>query len=134
MPEENGIPERDKQPQTAAKAKGDVLDMTEKRQEIINSERRRVRRTILAEFLGAFVVVPNQGLLKVTLYDISETGLAFDIDALAGHFKKDEEVAFRVYMNQSTYFPFTVKVNNIRLQTDEQVYRHGAKFVLGNCE
>ena len=108
-----------------------VLNMTERRNEIINSERRRVRRTILTEFVGAFVVVPNQGLLKVSLYDISETGVAFDVDAMAGHFAKNEEIAFRVYMNQTTYFPFTVQVSNIRHLPDEEVYRHGAKFVMG---
>ncbi|MEO0335832.1 MAG: PilZ domain-containing protein [Pseudomonadota bacterium] len=111
--------------------KAAVVDMTERRNEIINSERRRVRRTILTEFVGAFVVVPNQGLLKVSLYDISETGVAFDIDTAAGHFAKSEEIAFRVYMNQTTYFPFTVQVSNIRHLPDEEVYRHGAKFVLG---
>ena len=111
--------------------KAPVLDMTERRNEIINSERRRVRRTILTEFVGAFVVVPNQGLLKVALYDISETGVAFDIEAQAGHFKQNEEVAFRVYMNQTTYFPFTVKISNIRHVPDEEMYRHGARFVLG---
>jgi hypothetical protein len=113
------------------KEKAPVLDMTERRNEIINQERRRVRRTILTEFVGAFVVVPNQGLLKVSLYDISETGVAFDIETAAGHFAKSEEIAFRVYMNQNTYFPFTVQVSNIRHVPDEEVYRHGAKFVLG---
>jgi hypothetical protein len=93
------------------KEKAPVLDMTERRNEIINQERRRVRRTILTEFVGAFVVVPNQGLLKVSLYDISETGVAFDIETAAGHFAKSEEIAFRVYMNQNTYFPFTVQVS-----------------------
>lgn len=114
-----------------SKAKAPVLDMTERRNEIIQSERRRVRRTILTEFVGAFVVVPNQGLLKVSLYDISETGVAFDIEQQAGHFQKGEEVAFRVYMNQTTYFPFTVQISNLRHLPDEEVHRHGAKFVLG---
>ena len=108
-----------------------IVDMTERRTEIINSERRRVRRTILTEFVGAFVVVPGEGLMKAALYDISETGVAFDIEAKAGHFEKAEEVAFRVYMNQTTYFPFTVKISNLRHVEDEEVYRHGAKFVLG---
>lgn len=120
-----------KKPQATKSEQAPVLDMTERREEIINSERRRVRRTILTEFVGAFVVVPNQGLLKVALYDISESGCAFDIEANAGHFKEGEEVAFRVYMNQTTYFPFTVQISNLRHMADEEVYRHGAKFVLG---
>ncbi|MCB0407494.1 MAG: PilZ domain-containing protein [Bdellovibrionales bacterium] len=123
---------RQSQPQAKqAKEKAPVLDMTERRNEIINQERRRVRRTILTEFIGAFVVVPNQGLLKVSLYDISETGIAFDIEHEKGSFSADEEIAVRVYMNQTTYFPFTVKVSNVRELEDESVFRHGAKFVMG---
>ena len=109
-----------------------VLDMTERRQEIITQERRKVRRTILTEFVGAFVVVPGRGLMKVALYDISDNGLAFDIEDEAGHFKSGEEVAMRVYLNQQTYFPFDVTVQNFRFIADENVTRHGAKFAKGH--
>ena len=75
--------------------------------------------------------MPGQGLMKVSLYDISETGIAFDLDHDKGQFKAGEEVAVRVYMNQNTYFPFTVKINNLRAVDDEATVRHGANFVLG---
>lgn len=106
-----------------------VVDMTERRLEIIKQERREVRRTILTEFVGAFVVVPQVGLAKVSLYDISENGVAFDMELKLGQFKTGEEVAMRVYLNQQTYFPFIVKVQNVRWEEDEGVYRHGANFV-----
>ncbi len=83
-----------------AKSEAPVIDMTEKRNEIISQERRQVKRTILNEFIGAMALVPRKGLLKVTVYDISENGLAFDIDHEAGHFAVGEEVAMRVYLNQ----------------------------------
>lgn len=108
-----------------------IIDMTEKRQEILLSERRKVKRTLLSEFVGAFALVPKKGLMKITLYDISENGLAFDVEDAAGHFSLGEEVAMRVYLNQSTYFPFVVKVLNIRVMGDENVYRHGVSFVKG---
>jgi hypothetical protein len=108
-----------------------VIDMTEKRAEIINQERRQVKRTILSEFIGAFALVPRKGLLKVTLYDISDNGLAFDVSEAAGHFAVGEEVAMRVYLNQQTYFPFVVRVQNIRGLADENAFRHGAGFVKG---
>src|ERR1700761_5499056 len=98
-----------KQRKPAVKAKGPsapVIDMTEKRNAILSQERRQVKRTLLSEFVGAFVLVPEKGLAKVTLYDISENGLAFDIEASAGHFQLFEEIAMRVYLNQQTYFPF----------------------------
>jgi hypothetical protein len=108
-----------------------VIDMTEKRNEIIMQERRKVKRTMLSEFLGAFVLVPRKGLLKVTLYDISENGLAFDIEDQAGHFVVGEEIAMRVYLNHQTYFPFVAKVQNIRGIEEENLFRHGANFVKG---
>lgn len=106
-----------------------VIDMTEKRNEIISQERRRVKRTILSEFIGACVVVPGKGLLKVSLFDISLDGLAFDLGVTAGHFALDEEVAMRVYLNHQTYFKFIVKVQNIRNVGDENVFRHGVHFM-----
>ena len=36
-----------------------VVDMTERRQEMIQDERREVKRTILTEFIGAFAVIPD---------------------------------------------------------------------------
>lgn len=106
-----------------------VIDMTEKRAEIINQERRQVKRTILTEFIGAFALVPRKGLLKVTLHDISSGGLAFDVDKAAGHFAIGEEVAMRVYLNKQTYFPFVVKIQNIRGVEGDELFRHGAYFL-----
>lgn len=119
------------QAKSTSKNTAPVIDMTEKRQEILMEERRQVRRTILSEFIGAFVLIPEKGLLKVNLYDISENGLAFDIDGEAGHFALGEEVAMRVYLNQQTYFPFVVTIQNLRAVGDENVFRHGANFVKG---
>lgn len=111
--------------------KASLLDMTARRQEIINQERREVRRTILTGFIGAFVVVPQRGLIKTDIYDISADGISFDLEATVGHFKKNEEVAMRIYMNHNTYFSFTVQVQNYRAILDEAVGRHGGKFVRG---
>ena len=47
-----------------------VLDFTEAREAALNRDRRQVKRTILTEFVGAFVVLPEKGLMKVALYDI----------------------------------------------------------------
>lgn len=109
-----------------------VVDMTERRNEILSSERRTVRRTILSEFVGACIVVPQKGLQKVALYDISENGLAFDMDPELGQFTNGEEVAMRVYLNHQTFFPFIIKVANVRFINDEGVHRHGANFIKGS--
>lgn len=121
---------------TAKGAKAPIVDMTERREAILNEERRNVRRTILTGFIGAFVVIPQQqhangGLLKVDIYDISDGGIAFDMDVEKGQFKKGEEVAMRVYLSQDTYFPFSITIQNSRVLSDENTSRHGANFIKG---
>lgn len=111
------------------KAQAPLIDMTERRNAIMVEERRLVKRTILTEFVGAFVVVPEAGLLRVAIYDISDDGIAFDVTEEQGCFKMGEEIAIRVYLNQHTYFPFTVKANNIRAINEEGVVRHGCSFL-----
>lgn len=119
-------------------AAASIVDMTSRREAILNEERRQVRRTILTGFIGAFAVLPQEGgskskggLLKIEIYDISENGIAFDVDADFGQFQKDEEVAMRVYLNQKTYFPFIVKIQNARRLEGEAAFRHGANFLKG---
>ena len=113
------------------RSKAPVLDITEVRKEMISSERRIVKRTILTEFIGAFVILPDQGLLRVSVYDISDNGVAFDIDTEKTIFKENEEVAMRVYLNYKTYFGFIVKVQNSRFVPSEGVVRHGTHFLKG---
>lgn len=111
-----------------------VVDMTERRNEILNAERRRVKRTILTEFVGAFVVVPQRGLVRVSLYDISENGLSFDMAQVAGRLKEGDEVAMRVYLNQQTYFGFFAQVITVRdfsEVSEEGLTRTGVHFVAG---
>ncbi len=108
-----------------------VVDMTERRKEMLVEERRQVKRTILTEFIGAFLIVPGKGLQKVALYDISEGGIAFDTEPKVGSLNLGEAVAMRVYLNQQTYFPFIVNIANVREVEEENVVRHGANFVKG---
>jgi c-di-GMP-binding flagellar brake protein YcgR len=109
----------------------EVLDMQEAREEILNSERRVVKRTLLTEFVGAFAVIPEKGLLKVALYDISQNGVAFNTEGVSSYFHEGQEVAMRVYLNHKTYFPFVVRMRNKRFITAEGVFRCGADFLAG---
>lgn len=108
-----------------------VVDMTERRNQILVDERREVRRTILTEFVGAYIVVPQRGLQKVALYDISDNGLAFDLELTEGALNIGEEIAMRVYLNHQTYFGFIARVSNGRTIEEEGVSRHGVSFVKG---
>lgn len=113
----------------ASESDAAVLDMTARRQEILSSERRQVKRTILSEFIGAFILIPERGLQRVAIYDISENGIAFDLDLELGGLKEGEEIAMRVYLNQFTYFPFVVGIANVRSLPNEGVTRHGCNFL-----
>lgn len=109
-----------------------VQDIYELRQNAMAEDRRKVKRTILTEFLGTHIVIPKVGLKKVLLFDISTSGVSFDIEKKLGFFQEGEEVAMRIYLNHNAYFPFTLKVQNIRYDQDEDVYRHGAYFQKGS--
>lgn len=108
---------------------GQIMDMTERRQAALQNERRTVRRTILTEFVGVYCVVPGHGLKKVSLYDISENGLSFDMDFELGGLRMGEEIAMRIYLSQFTFFPFVATVTNVREVPDEGVIRHGGTFL-----
>jgi hypothetical protein len=115
----------------ASVASANIHDISEIRKEMVDRDRREVKRTILTEFVGAFVVVPEHGLMKASMYDISDNGMAFDLSILEGGFNEGDEVAMRVYLNHSTYFPFTIRVINSRVIEEEGVVRHGAHFLRG---
>ncbi len=107
--------------------KAQVLDMVERRQAAITEERRSMKRTILTEFIGFKVVIPERGLLDdVSLYDVSSKGLAFEHEAKLNGLSVGSEIAARIYLTQNSYFPFTLKITNIRFQQDEGVYRYGS--------
>ena len=116
-------------PSKVAKDTANVVDYDERKQKLLVHEKRQIKRTILTEFVSAMVVVPEKGLLKVAIYDISEQGISFDIEFDQGSFKMDEIVSMRVYLNHSTYFPITVQVKHIIDETTEGVLRHGSVFL-----
>jgi len=110
-----------------------AINFDEQRQIKLFNERREVKRTILTEFVSAMVILPEKGLLKVAIYDISEEGISFDVEAVHGQFKVDEEVAIRVYLNQKTYFPISVKVKHVVDEKVEGILRHGSVFLKGTA-
>lgn len=113
---------------TSFKTSAPVVDLTEPRQAILSEERRELRRTILTEFVGAFVVVPERGLLRVNLFDISDVGLSFEVDGTQGRFDQNERVAMRIYLNHKTYFEFVAQMKWHQVQEDGMI-RHGGKFI-----
>jgi len=68
-----------------------IVDIGQRRQEMITADRRSVRRTILTEFIGVHAVIPGKGLQKCSLVDISEKGLAFDLEKQVGGLKEGDQ-------------------------------------------
>lgn len=106
-----------------------VTDISSVRGEIINSDRREVRRTILTEFISLHAVVPGHGLLKVFLYDINDKGLSFDLEEQRGSYNVGDTVEMRIYLNHQTYFKIETKVAHVTHVKDEGVVRHGCGFI-----
>ncbi len=122
---------RDKTQNEGERRIAPILDMTERRNEIIQQERRKVKRTILSEFVGTCIVIPQRGLQKVSLYDVSATGMSFDLESKFGQIASGEEVAMRLYLNRQTYFPFVIKVAHTKLVDTDSAFRYGCSFVGG---
>lgn len=78
------------------------------------------------------MILPGSGLVKVSLNDISVTGMSFDSLKKFGQYKKNEKVAIRIYLNHTTYFPLELQVSNVRFIKELGVYRHGAQFMKGS--
>ncbi|MFN3454896.1 MAG: PilZ domain-containing protein [Pseudobdellovibrio sp.] len=108
-----------------------IIDFKDKYQPILSKERRQVERTILSDLISGMIVIPEKGLIKISLYDISNEGLSFTMSPEMGSFKVGEEVALRVYLNRKTYFPLNVKIKHATFDTQEEVVRHGVEYNQG---
>ncbi len=107
----------------------EVVNLEDKKQTILFHERRQVKRTILTELISSMVVLPEKGLMKVSIHDISEEGVSFEIDSSYGQFKLGEEISLRVYLNQKAYFPIQVNVKHVTHDPVEGVVRHGTVYM-----
>ena len=113
-------------------AESPVIDIGAVRDRIINEDRRQVRRTILTEFISVHAVIPERGVMRVMLYDVTEGGLSFDLEAEKGHYNIGDEVELRVYLNHQTYFKIDTKVAHITESPEDGSVRHGCGFVRGS--
>jgi hypothetical protein len=107
----------------------EVVDLHDKKQTILFHERRQVKRTILTELISSMVILPEKGLMKVSIHDISDEGISFELDSIHGHFKVGEEISLRVYLNQKAYFPIQVTIKHVTPVPEEGVVRHGTVYL-----
>jgi len=117
---------------SSSNKKASVKSISKIRKDMILEERREVKRTLLTEFVGASMVIPGSGLVKVILNDISVGGISFDVPTKYGKLETGDQLAVRVYLNHTTYFPLMVTVTNCRFDKEDCVHRHGAEFLEGS--
>ena len=106
-----------------------VVDIVQRREEQMTEDRRQVKRTMLTEFISLHTVIPGYGLLKVLLRDITDRGLAFELEEARGHFNSGDEVEMRIYLNHQTYFKIEAKIAHVTHLADEGLYKHGCEFI-----
>ncbi|MBK9293143.1 MAG: PilZ domain-containing protein [Oligoflexia bacterium] len=113
---------------TKGSEKAQVLSFSDKLQNRVKGDRRKVERIVLSQFVGVFVVTRSSILQPVSISDISVNGLSFDMVMDVGSYDIGNDVTMRIYMSHDTYFTFNVLVTNKRDIEGRGVVRHGVEF------
>jgi hypothetical protein len=104
-----------------------------------DSERRRSKRRELLTTFSLFAVVPQKGPLRLTVHDLSEDGIGFDLDIeeevgiltasapdLGPNMKVGSPLEVHLYLNQSLYLPLHTSIKRVeKLKTGRRL---GAEF------
>ena len=96
------------------------------------AERRRSKRRPILESFSLAVVLKNKSDLKLTVLDISDHGLAFEIDidgeALSEYTPRaNDTLSISLYLNQTLYIPLKIKV--IRVSKTKENRSIGGEFL-----
>tara|TARA_R110002072_G_scaffold534_6_gene3881 strand:+ start:61132 stop:61590 length:459 start_codon:yes stop_codon:yes gene_type:complete len=111
-----------------------VLDFIGKRKENIEQKRRAFERIVFKNFLGAYTVINQDGVIyPVELVDVSKEGCLFQVP---WNVKKDSkiehgtEVKMRLYFSKQSYIPCLVNVK----YGNEFVGQDGLTYMQYGCE
>lgn len=94
-------------------------------------ERRRSKRRPILDSFSLFCVVPKKGVHRLTVHDLSDLGIGFDLDIEGENFdefpiKLKEKLEIQLYLNQSLYL--NLEGNVARLEDDKGIRRVGAEL------
>ena len=95
-----------------------VLSFSEKREENIERKRRNFERILFNNFLGAYSVIDQAGVVfPIEMLDISQDGMSFRVPrgAVGSSFRKNEELTLRMYFTKNSFIPV---VSNIMWSKD----------------
>jgi hypothetical protein len=111
-----------------------VLDFNAKRKESIEKKRRQFERLLFENFLGAYTMVENDGILEpVTLVDISHKGCLFQVPwnpTKNTKMAKGTELKMRMYFSKYSYVPVLTNV----ARGTEFVDENGHTYMRYGCE
>jgi hypothetical protein len=105
-----------------------LVHLKEVLQEQMVEDRRKVQRVLLGDLIASHVVLPSKGLARVSIRDIDEGGLAFEMESSLGCFDKGDSLEMRFYLNGETYFRFYLVVAYSAVDEEKEVSRHGTYF------
>lgn len=89
------------------------------------TERRLSARKEVLETFQVFLVIPQKGLRKIYLKDVSEGGMGF-ISEPMDHFKSGDIIDCYFYINPSLRLPLSFKVAHV--SASEEAPRVGCQF------
>ena len=111
-----------------------VLDFVGKRKENIENKRRNFERILFQNFLGAYTVIKQDGVIyPVTMVDISYDGCLFQVPwdpKRDAKIDRDVELSMRMYFTKSSYIPLVVSVK----YGNEHVDENGQTYMQYGCE
>ena len=94
-----------------------LLNFNEKRIENIEKKRRNFERILFSNFLGAYSVIDQAGVvLPIDLIDVSRDGLSFSVPAEinTSSFSQGTEITLRMYFTQDSYIPVVAAVKWVK--------------------
>jgi hypothetical protein len=111
-----------------------ILSFNEKREENIERKRRNFERILFNNFLGAYSVIDQAGVVfPIDMLDISHDGMSFKVPrgAIGSSFQKNEDLTLRMYFTKDTFIPVvtSIKWTKDYKGDDGEIYlEYGVKF------
>lgn len=95
-------------------------------------DRRKARRRAILTTFSLFAMVPSKGPYRLTVHDLSDLGIGFDLDiegeeGVPFPLQENESLEVRLYLNQSLYIPLPIQVKRI-IPQEEGIRRIGGEF------